>query len=68
MPTESTMLYEWSRPSKANRHDGGMTAFRARPPTAVSIDLDLWAKVTIKINRAIASIAVLLKMNPRLSL
>ena len=68
MPTESTMLYEWSRPSKANRHNVGLTAFRARPPTAVSIDLDLWAKVTIKINRAIASIAVLLTMNPRLSL
>lgn len=68
MPTESTMLYEWSRPSKAKRHDGGLTAFRVRPPTAVSIDLDLWAKVTIKINRAIASIAVLLTMSPRLSL
>jgi hypothetical protein len=68
MPTESTMLYERSRPSKANRHDGGLTAFRVRPPTAVSIDLDLWAKVTIKINRAIASIAVLLTMSPRLSL
>jgi hypothetical protein len=68
MPTESTMLYERSRPSKASRHNGGLTAFRARLPTAVFIDLDLWAKVTIKINRAIASIAVLLKMNPRLSL
>ena len=68
MPTESTMLYERSRALKANRDDVGLTAFRARLPTAVFIDLDLWAKVTIKINRAIASIAVLLKMNPRLSL
>ena len=68
MPTESTMLYERSRPLKANRDDVGPTAFKARPPTPVSIALDLWAKVTIKINRAIASIAVLLKMNPRLSL
>lgn len=49
MPTESTMLYERSRPSKANRHDVGLTAFKGRPPTPVSIDLDLWAKVTIKI-------------------
>ena len=68
MPTESTMLYEWSRPSKANRHDVGLTAFKGRPPTPVSIDLDLWAKVTVKIDRAIASIAVLLTMRPRLSL
>jgi hypothetical protein len=40
-----------------------------RPPTRVSIDqIDLWAKVTVKIDRAIASIAVLLTMSPRLSL
>ena len=68
MPAESTMLYERSRPSKANRHDVGLTAFKGRPPTPVSIDLDLWTKVTGKIDRAIASIAVLLTMSPRLSL
>ena len=65
MPTESTMLYERSRPLKANRDDVGLTAFKARPPTPVSIDqIDLWAKVTVKIDRAIASIAVLLTMKP----
>jgi hypothetical protein len=69
MPTESTMLYERSRPLKANRDDVGLTAFEARPPTPVSIDqIDLWAKVTVKIDRAIVSIAVLLTMSPRLSL
>jgi hypothetical protein len=69
MPTESTMLYERSRPLKANRDDVGPTAFKARPPTPVSIDqIDLWAKVTVRIDRAIASTAVLLTMNPRLSL
>ena len=68
MPTESTMLYERSRPLKANRDDVGLTAFKARPPTLVSIDqIDLWAKVTVKIDRAIASIVVLLTMRPRLS-
>ena len=66
MPTESTMLYERSRPLKANRDDVGLTAFEARPPTIDQIDV--WAKVTVKIDRAIASIAVLLTMNPRLSL
>ena len=30
--------------------------------------IELWAKVTVKIDRAIASIAVLLTMSPRLSL
>jgi hypothetical protein len=69
MPTESTMLYERSRPLKANRDDVGLTALTVRPPTGVSIDqIDLWAKVTVKIDRAIASIAVLLTMSPRLSL
>ena len=69
MPTESTMLYERSRPLKANRDDVGPTAFKARPPTPVSIDqIDRCAKVTVKIDRAIASTAVLLTMNPRLSL
>jgi hypothetical protein len=66
MPTESTMLYERSRPLKANRDDVGLTAFKARLLTPVSIDL--WAKVTVKIDRAIASFAVLLTMSPRLSL
>ena len=66
MPTESTMLYERSRPLKANRDDVGLTAFEARPPTIDQIDL--WAKVTMKIDRAIASITVLLTMSPRLSL
>ena len=69
MPTESTMLYERSRPLKTNPDNIGPTAFKARRPTPVSIDqIDLWAKVTVKIDRAIASIAVLLTMNPRLSL
>jgi hypothetical protein len=69
MPTESTMLYERSRPLKANRDDVGLAAFKARPPTPISIDqIDLWAKATVKIDRAIASIAVLLTMSPRLSL
>jgi hypothetical protein len=69
MPRESTMLYERSRPLKANRDDVGPTTFKARPSTPVSIDqIDLWAKITVKIDRAIASIAVLLRINPRLSL
>ena len=69
MPTESTMLYERSRPLKTNLDNAGPTAFKARRPTPVSIDqIDLWAKVTVKIDRAIASIAVLLTMSPRLSL
>ena len=66
MPTESTMLYERSRPLKANRDDVGLTALTVRPPTIDQIDL--WAKVTMKIDGAIASIAVLLTMSPRLSL
>ena len=69
MRTESMMLYERSRPLKTNRDDVDPTACKARPPIAVSIDpIDLWAKVTGKIDRAIASIAVLLTMRPRLSL
>jgi hypothetical protein len=55
MPTESTMPHERSRPLKRNRDDVGRTAFKARRPTPVSIDqIDLWAKVTMKIGRAIA--------------
>ena len=69
MPTESTMLYERSRPLKANRHNVDLAVFKARLPIPVSIDqIDRCAKVTVKIDRAIASIAVLLTMSPRLSL
>jgi hypothetical protein len=54
---------------KANREDVDLTACKGRPPIAVSIDpIDLWRKVTGKIDLAIASIAVLLTMRPRLSL
>jgi hypothetical protein len=69
MPAESTMPYERSRSLKPNREDFDLTACRARLPIAVSGDpIDLWAKMTGKIDRAIASIAVLLTMRPRLSL
>ena len=68
MPTESTMVYERSRPLNPNRDDVGLTAYKARRPTPVSIDqIDLWAKVAVKIDRAIAAMAVLLTMSPRLS-
>jgi hypothetical protein len=33
MPTESTMLYERSRPLNTNRNNVGLTAFKAGPPT-----------------------------------
>jgi hypothetical protein len=69
MRTESMMLYERSRPLKANREDVDLAACKDLPPIAASIDtIDLQAKVTGKIDRAIASIAVLLTMRPRLSL
>jgi hypothetical protein len=69
VPTESTVVDERSRPLKANREDVDLTACKTHPPIAVSIDpIDPWAKVTGKIDRAIASIAVLLTMRPRLSL
>ena len=69
MRTESIMLYERSRPLKANREDVDLAACKDRPPIAASIDpIDLRAKVTGKIDRAVASIAVLLTMRPRLSL
>jgi hypothetical protein len=69
MRTESMMLYERSRPLKANREDVDLTACKGRPPITVSIDpIDLWAIVTGTIDRAIASSAVLLTMRPRLSL
>ena len=64
MRAETMMRYKQSKPQKAN-----LDAWKARAPFAVSIDpIDLWAKATGKIDRAIASIAVLLTMRPRLSL
>jgi hypothetical protein len=49
MPAESTMRCVRSRPIKADRDDVGLTA---RPATSGSIDqIDLWAKVTVKIDR-----------------
>ena len=64
MRAESMMRYKQSKPQKANRD-----AWKARAPFAVSIDpIDLWAKATGKIDRAIASIAVSLTMRPELSL
>jgi hypothetical protein len=54
MPTESTMLYARSRPSKANRGDVDLTTRRL---IEVSVNpFDLWAKVTRKIDRALTSI------------
>jgi hypothetical protein len=69
MPTESTMRYERSKPLKVNREDIGLPVRKAHGPIPVSIDpIDLWPKVAGKNDRAIASIAVLLTMRPRLSL
>jgi hypothetical protein len=57
MSLESTMLYEGSRPSMANRGDVGLTPSEACRLMAICIDLiDLCAKVTGKIDPAIASI------------
>jgi hypothetical protein len=57
MSTESTMLYERSRPSNANRGDVSLTPSEACRLIAICIDLiDLCAKVTGKIDPAIASI------------
>ena len=57
MSTEPTMLYERSRPSKANREEVGLTHSEACRLMAICIDLiDLCAKVTGKIDPAIASI------------
>jgi len=68
MPTESTMRCERSKPLKANREDIGLPVHKAHGPVPVSIDpIDLWPKVAGKNDRAIASIAVLLTMRPRLS-
>jgi hypothetical protein len=54
MPTESTMLYARSRPSKANRGDVDLTIRRLIEVSGNPFDL--WAKVTGKIDRAITSI------------
>jgi hypothetical protein len=57
MSTESTMLYERSRPSNANRGEVSLTPSEACRLIAICIDLiDLCAKVTGKIDPAIASI------------
>ena len=69
MPTESTMRCERSKPLKVNREDIDLPVREAHGPIPVSIDpIDLWPKVAGKNDRAIASIAVLLTMRPRLSL
>jgi hypothetical protein len=57
MATESTMLCERSRPSRANGEDVGLTPSDACRLIAICIDLiDLCAKVTGKIDPALASI------------
>jgi hypothetical protein len=57
MSTESTTLYEQSRPLKATREDVSLTPSKACRLIAICIDLiDLCAKVTGKIDPAIASI------------
>ena len=69
MPTESTMRYERSKPLKVNREDIDLPVREAHGPISVSVDpIGLWPKVAGKNDRAIASIAVLLTMRPRLSL
>ena len=69
MRAESMMRYKQSRPLRANREDVDVAVCKDQTPIAASIDpIDLRAKVTGKIDRAIASIAVLLTMRPRLSL
>jgi hypothetical protein len=54
MPTESTMLYARSRPSKANRGDVDLTIRRLIEVSGNPFHL--WAKVAGKIDRAITSI------------
>jgi hypothetical protein len=57
MSTQATMLYKRSGPSRANREDVGLTHSEACRLMAICIDLiDLCAKVTGKIDPAIASI------------
>jgi hypothetical protein len=57
MSVDSTMLYERSRPSEAGREDARLTTADACRLVAICIDLiDLCAKVTGKIDPAVASI------------
>ena len=57
MSTEPTMLYGRSRPSMANREEIALTPAEACRLIAICIDLiDLCAKVTGKIDPAVASI------------
>ncbi len=57
MSLDSTMLYDLSRPSKAEREEVGLTQAEACRLMAICIDLiDLCAKVTGKIDPALASI------------
>ena len=57
MSIDSTMLYERSRPPEAIRGDVGLTPADACRLMAICIDLiDLCAKVTGKIDPAIATI------------
>jgi hypothetical protein len=57
MPIETTMLYERSRPSMANREEIRLTPSDAYRLMAICIDLiDLCSKVTGKIDPAVASI------------
>jgi hypothetical protein len=57
MSSESTMLYGESKPSTANLQEVGLTPSDACRLMAICIDLiDLCAKVTGKVDPAIASI------------
>jgi hypothetical protein len=57
MSTETTLLYERSRRSRANREPAGLTHSEACRLMAICIDLiDLCAKVTGKIDPAVGSI------------
>lgn len=57
MSTNSTMLYERSRPLEGSREDVTLTSDEACRLIAICIDLiDLCAKVTGKIDPAVASV------------
>jgi hypothetical protein len=57
MSIDSTMLYERSRPSESGSEDVRLTSAEACRLIAICIDLiDLCAKVTGKIDPAVASI------------
>jgi hypothetical protein len=57
MSIDSTILYERSRPSKASREEVSLTPAEACRLIAICIDLiDLCAKVTGKIDPAVAAI------------